>query len=220
MLSIVEICALDDPLLLPWLDLYETAFPPGERILVSHVLNVLHNRARGVDHGSHLLAAVQDGDEPPAGVAATNVGPSQKKNFAGIIFDYEPRDSAAAFLWYFAVDPRQRGQGLGTRVYQRLLERLDPQVRALIFDLEDPAFMKTEAAVRQAERRIEFYRRLGARLLGGICYVQTVGPHQPPLPLLLMVHPIKEISPQEAFELAREEFGGEILSQVGELCWE
>jgi hypothetical protein len=34
-LSLSEIRSLDDPLLLPWLDLYETAFPPRERNLES-----------------------------------------------------------------------------------------------------------------------------------------------------------------------------------------
>ena len=28
-LTFVEITRLDDPILLPWLDLYETAFPPN-----------------------------------------------------------------------------------------------------------------------------------------------------------------------------------------------
>ena len=225
MFSIVEICSLNDPLLLPWLDLYETAFPPGERILVSCILNVLHDRAGGLNPGSHLLAAVMP---PAAGENAipTDAPPalqdpgSPGNRLLSMLFVYEPPDGQAAFLWYFAVDPRMRGQGLGGQIYQGLLARLDPRARALIFDLEDPAQMATPGETRQAERRIAFYRRLGARLLGGIRYIQTVGPHQPPLPLRLMVHPIQDLSPQQAFDLARAEFGAEILNQVGELRWE
>jgi hypothetical protein len=99
------------------------------------------------------------------------------------------------------------------------LERFGPQVRALIFDLEDPARMLTPEAACQAERRIAFYRRLGARLLGGIRYTQTVGPHQPPLHLHLMFHPIQDITAQEAFDIAHAEFGDAILQQIGELFW-
>lgn len=201
MISLVEIHDLNDPLLLPWLDLYETAFPPGERILVSHVLNVLHKQARGGSSG-HLLAAVD-----------------QERALAGIIFDEEPEEGETAFLWYFAVDPQMRGHGLGSQIYRGVLERLRPQVRALIFDLEDPAEMETPEAAALAERRIAFYRRMGARLLGGVEYRQYVGPHQPPLPLLLMVHPVREISPREAFDLAQAKFGEEILKQVGDLRW-
>ncbi len=202
MISLVEIHDLNDPLLLPWLDLYETAFPPGERILVSQVLNVLRLRARGGSSG-RLLAVVDP-----------------ENTLVGIIFDEEPEGGEVAFLWYFAVRPQMRGRGLGAQIYQRLLKRLDPRVRALIFDLEDPAEMDTPEAAALAERRIGFYRRQGARLLGGIEYMQYVGPHQPPLPLLLMVHPIQEISPREAFDLAQEKFGEEILKQVGELLWQ
>lgn len=202
MISLVEIHDLNDPLLLPWLDLYETAFPPGERILVSQVLNVLHLQARGGSSG-HLLAVVDP-----------------ENTLVGIIFDEEPEGSEVAFLWYFAVRPQMRGHGLGAQIYQCLLKRLDPRVRALIFDLEDPAEMDIPEAAALAERRIGFYRRQGARLLGGIEYMQYVGPHQPPLPLLLMVHPTREISPREAFDLAQAKFGEEILKQVGELLWE
>ena len=201
MISLFEIESLTDLLLLPWLDLYETAFPPGERVLVSRVLDVLYMRARG-DRGRHLLAVV-----------------NPENSLVGIVFDYEPEGGEAAFLWYFAIDPQMRGHGLGAQVYKRLLERLGPQVRALIFDLEDPTKMETPEAVSLAERRVAFYRRLGARLLGGIEYIQFVAPHLPPLPLLLMAHPIREISPQEAFDLARAEFGEESLKQVGELRW-
>lgn len=244
MISLVEICDLTDPLLLPWLDLYETAFPPGERVLVSHVLaavtaaGVLHQPACGVDHGSHLLAAVGNPVSVTRDEAAAHANSvvSQERespqvdpagsSFLGLVYYYEPdgcvatSGAQAAFLWYFAIEPQMRGQGLGAQLFQRLLERIDPRVRALIFDLEDPAQMETPERVKQAERRIAFYRRLGARVLGGISYVQTVGPHQPPLLLLLMVHPIQEISPREAFELARQEFGDEILKQVGKLSWE
>ncbi len=224
MISLVEICNLADPLLLPWLDLYETAFPPGERILVSRVLNVLHEQQRGIRRGTHLLAAVETGDETPAAESQPSSllsdQPLASHPLKGLVFDYEPPNRQAAFLWYIAVVSGMRGQGLGSWLYHQVLARFDPAVRAMIFDLEDPCEMNTLQEKEIARRRIQFYRRLGAQLLGGIRYLQTVGTHMPPIPLLLMVHPIQAISPQEAFDLAEEEFGGSILQQVGELKWE
>lgn len=203
MLSITEILKLDDPLLLPWLDLYETAFPAGERILVSQILAVLHGHTR---RGSHLLAALDCAGE-------------QDARLQGIVFDYEPIGEEAAFLWYIAVAAQTRGQGVGAWLYQSLLARLGPQVKALIFDLEDPCQMETPEEKALAVRRIGFYRRQGARLLGGIRYVQSVGSHQPPLYLRLMIHPLQPISPREGFDLAYRVMP-EALSQAGELCWE
>ena len=40
-LFFVPIEDLHDELLLPWLDLYETAFPPTERVLISTILENL-----------------------------------------------------------------------------------------------------------------------------------------------------------------------------------
>jgi GNAT superfamily N-acetyltransferase len=222
--SLIEICSPADPLLLPWLDLYETAFPPGERILVSRVLNVLHEKQHGNQSGMHLLAAVEREDTPPGpdDTLSSRITNQRITHHAlcGIIFDYEPPARQAAFLWYLAVAPWMRGQGLGSWLYHQVLSRFDPSVRAMIFDLEDPREMHTPEEKEIACRRIQFYRRQGARLLGGIRYMQTVGTHMPPIPLLLMAHPIQEISPHEAFGLAEEEFGGSILQQVGELKWE
>jgi GNAT superfamily N-acetyltransferase len=195
---LVEICSLNDSLLLPWLDLYELSFPQVERIPVSRILNVLHEQQRGISRGQRLLAAV------PAAPPPSLIG----DGFAGlpvmgILFTFEPRDLPAAFLWYFAVQPGLRGNGLGGRLYRDLLAQLGPQARALIFDLEDPRKMETPAEQEQARHRVGFYRRLGARLLGGIDYSQQAAPHLPCLPLLLMAHPLQELTPQEAYDLAK-----------------
>lgn len=40
-LEFLELTRIDEPLLLPWLDLCELAFPPNERMLVSYHLNLL-----------------------------------------------------------------------------------------------------------------------------------------------------------------------------------
>jgi ribosomal protein S18 acetylase RimI-like enzyme len=216
--TLVEICSLSDPLLLPWLDLYEIAFPLAERFPVSRILNVLHEQARGASRGQRLLAAVPSSSLIGDRLITDQRNPSYSSPLTALFFTYEPPDLPAAFLWYFAVQAEQRGQGLGSQLYRSLLARLGPEVRALIFDLEDPRQMETRAEQELARRRVGFYRRLGARLLGGVDYVQCIAPHLPPLPLLLMVHPIQEISPQEAFDLAKAAMP-EAVNLAGELGW-
>lgn len=59
-LCITELIDPDDALLLPWLDLYETAFPPSERVLVSFYLRLLRDKRAGLQPDHHLLAAQRE----------------------------------------------------------------------------------------------------------------------------------------------------------------
>jgi hypothetical protein len=94
-----------------------------------------------------------------------------------------------------------------------------PAVQALFFDLEDPRLMHTPQEAECAIRRINFYRRLGARQVGGIRYIQTVGDHQPAITLRLMAHPRVEMSAAEAVELAIPVLG-EAITVVEEPYWD
>jgi len=194
-MRLVEIISRSDDILLPWLDLYETAFPGVERVLVSHLLE-------GVGSGEtrrHMLAAL-DG---------------QDKLGAMLYYSDQP-EAQAAFLWYFAVIPELRGQGWGARLYGELLQRLKAGERALFFDVERPDDAGSPALRENAERRMRFYRRLGAVRLAGVRYVQRAGPHLPELPMHLMVHPLGPLNAQEAYEMGRS-FLPEALSQSGTL---
>jgi GNAT superfamily N-acetyltransferase len=196
-----ELAGLDDPLLLPWLDLYETAFPPEERVLVSRILRILQNPAGAP--AAHLRVALD-----------------AKEALLGLAYTYEPPELGAAFLWYLAVVPQSRGQGAGAWLYQAVLGSLPANTRAMIFDVEDPQRMPDEDRRSLAARRIGFYQRQGACLMGGIRYVQRIGTHLPPLLLRLMVHPLDPaLLPGEAFSLALAVFGDEVLSKDGEPGW-
>jgi GNAT superfamily N-acetyltransferase len=98
-LTIVELSSRNDPLLLPWLDLYETAFPPTERVLVSRVLHALDQIEQGLGGGRHIEASC-DADG----------------RLTGLLDTFEPPALEAGFLWYLAVIPALRGQGLGARL--------------------------------------------------------------------------------------------------------
>jgi hypothetical protein len=110
-----------------------------------------------------------------------------------------------------------RGRGLGAAIYGLLWERLAAAGYArLMFEVERPDVVEGDAARQLAERRIGFYQRLGARVLSGVEYWQSVGPHQPPVLMHLMVDAREGCSPDEAFAWAKGLFG-DAVRQLGEL---
>jgi GNAT superfamily N-acetyltransferase len=187
--SLALITSLNDDLLLPWLDLYESAFPWAERVPVSLLLGYLKEK----DPTVQMLAAL-DEEEGFAGLAVYALN--------------EKTAGRTAYLWYLATLPELRGQGLGAWIYRGILARLTRQrqphgVEALFFDVEMPAQAQTEEEKLLALRRIRFYQRLGARLLSGVRYTPQVTEQRPRLEMHLMVHPLADLSPQEACELAQ-----------------
>ncbi len=199
-LSFHEIRSPSDDLLLPWLDLYETAFPCNERILVSSFLRLLKLKEVEPGSGACLLAAIQEA-----------------KDLVGIAcYDTESKPTAG-LLWYMAVVLKERGQGIGSLLYQEIVRRVRlAGSKMLIFEVEKPELAHSEEARLIASRRIEFYRRQGARRLTGIDYTQTVGAHQPPTPMHLMAQPFENLSAEDIFKQALWIFDGQI-SQTGRL---
>lgn len=197
-LHITEITDPDDDLLLPWLDLYETAFPPPERMLVSFYLRLLREKRDGLHPDHHLLAVQREGV------------------FVGLAHYVIIPEEHLAWLWMFAVTPEARNQGLGAAIYGEIKRRLPPGTVAMLIEVERPDLAHTEAERELAERRIAFYRRQGAQLLEGVYYVQSVGPHQPPLPMHVMLHPLQTLDAEWAFVLTCAVFGNSI-TQTGTL---
>jgi GNAT superfamily N-acetyltransferase len=198
-LDIRDLEAVTDDLLLPWLDLFETAFPPPERVLVSAILGILRDKASGLAQSHHLLAAL----EPPG-------------QFVGMAW-YELWPKDVALLGYIAVVAERRGQGIGTRFYREIVQRIS--ARVLFLEMEMPEEAASERQRQLALRRIQLYRRLGALRLTGVHYLQMVGAHQPLTPMHLMVHLFEPMDAPTAFELAQGVFGDSIC-QVGPLALE
>lgn len=199
-LEMVEIVDLDDDLLLPWFDLYETSFPFSERLLISTQMKILKAKANGEAQHQHLYAALDQNGE-----------------FVGLV-EYEiVPDVPAAFLWYMAVKPDLRGQGLGTQMYRMLVDRLVPQqVGTLVFEVEIPEHAGSEDSRRLAERRLAFYEKNGARLLEGIHYMQHIGWHYPPTQMHVMVHSRRPVDAHQAYQVAAGVFEDAIRA-VGSL---
>lgn len=202
-LRITEITTPDDDLLLPWLDLYEIAFPPAERMLVSFYLRLLREKRDGLWPDHNLLAVQREGV------------------FVGLAHYVVVAEQDLVWLWMFAVTPEARNQGVGAAIYGEIVRRLPAGTVAVLIEVERPDLAHTEAERELAERRIAFYRRQGARLLEGVHYVQSVGLHQPPLPMHVMLHPLQALDAETAFALARAVFvgggGGETITQTGVL---
>ena len=200
-LRTIEITSISDDLFPAWLDLYETAFPANERVLVSTFFRMLKDRAAGQAERCHFLATM-DGAGKLVGMAWYELHPAIQ----------------AAVLWYIAVLPQARGQGMGSWLYRQVIACADPAAYAAwVFEVERPEGAASPEQEQLARRRIEFYRRNGARLLTGIHYMQSVGAHQPPIPMHLMVHPLRQVDAQQAFTLATGIFGGAV-QMVGELA--
>lgn len=196
-MEFVEITCLEDDLLLPWLDLYESAFPPEEKVLVSRFLTLLREKARGLRPNSHMLSALDEQDR-----------------LVGLMrFDILP-DARLGYLWYLAVDATARCQGVGSACLEEILRRCrEARMMAVVFEVETPEHCPDADLAR---RRIEFYRRRGAKLLTGIRYLHSVGPHQPVIPMHIMVRPFESMAPADALQAAREIFG-DYVTQVAEL---
>ncbi|MBN2007659.1 MAG: GNAT family N-acetyltransferase [Anaerolineae bacterium] len=203
-LTLTELTDRKSDLLLPWLDLYETAFPPPLRLLASIFLDILRDKEHGRPCFKTLLAALDEASL--VGMAAYEI--LRLDDFATEICS----------LWYFAVAPEVRNRGLGTRFYQALLARIPSPV--ILIEVEMPEEAPDVIHRRLDERRIAFYRRQGARRLLGVRYLQTVGPHQPLTPMHLMWHARCPFSPEDAFRIARRLFGGDCVYQTGALTLE
>jgi len=190
-LEFIELADLNDGLLLPWLDLYETA---------SGHLKVLKETARGGAEDQFLLAAVAKNDEL-VGMASYEVA----------------RDSGLACLWYLAVVPERRSQGTGSCLYREIVRRASEcGCRLLLFEVEIPEEGHSEEMSELARRRIGFYQRLGAGVLDGVHYIQSVGPHQPAIPMHIMLHPLESLELDEAFRIAKSLLG-DAIRQIGPL---
>ncbi|MCC6446647.1 MAG: GNAT family N-acetyltransferase [Armatimonadetes bacterium] len=203
-LAFREITSLTDDLLGPWLDLYQQSFPLTEQILISRFIDTLKKKAIGQEENQIFLAAL-DGEGRFAAMAQYSLRP----------------DCRAAYLVYLAVALEMRGQGAGSKVYREIIGRVaafQPPVRMAVFEVEGPEEAASPEERDLSERRIRFYKKLGAKLLCGVSYSQTVG-WLPEIKMRLMVHPFQPLTGPEAFEVAACLFG-ECLKQAGDITLE
>jgi GNAT superfamily N-acetyltransferase len=192
-----EIVAFDSPALREALDIFQASFPLREQMPFSWWIEYLVEKSQGRAERRHLVASLQDGR-----VA---------------VFAYFEEDARADYLWYLASRPDIRGRGAGAALLDAIKRRAFERDRPLLIEAElpDEAAKSSAEEGEWARRRISWYRRQGAMLLGGIRYIQKVG-WQPPFPMGLMVASPGDISPAEAFDAASSSLG-EDIEQIGPL---
>lgn len=168
-----------DPRYEHWLDIYRRSFPVHEKMKVGELNAAL--RAVSFGQPAPVLVTVLDGDEAVA------------------LLMYEfCVEAPVAVLWYLAVEPSRRSEGIGAWCYRTLvnnLPELEPGLQALVYEVEDPDAAAAEQKVL-ARRRIAFYERLGAELLDRDAVAAN-------LPMMLMLHPLADLTPETGVALAR-----------------
>jgi ribosomal protein S18 acetylase RimI-like enzyme len=197
-----EIASTSDPDWEAWKAIYADSFPEAERMSEDYFLRVFTQKAQGGDRNKHALSMRTGTEGRVLGMAY-----------------YEIVDSVAtAYLWYLAIRYDYRGQGLGSRAYSELCRRMtEDRLDLLLFEVEIPEpTLEGPAVARVAEKRIAWYRGMGARVVEGVEYFQSVDTGAPPTQMYLMAHPFKPMGAEEVYERAKVIFE-EALQQTGEL---
>lgn len=162
-MQLAQLTSATDPLLEPWLDLYQSAFPLEEQLPVSAVLSAFRR-------DQHELFAVLTGD-----------------TFIGLA--WLERAPEYTFLWYLAIQSDYRSHGYGGRLLEALKLRAHREgAKALLLEAERPDHAPDRAL---AERRIAFYRKHGGMVAQETEYWSHTG-WQPPVPMHLLAIPLIE----------------------------
>ena len=107
---------------------------------------------------------------------------------AGMAILYLPERQDFAWLDYMAVSPDLMGLGRGSDLFRGLVKIVTqerPTAGYLVLEVDDDR-CGLEAVRSMNRRRIEFYRRLGARLLANVDYLFP-SPNGPAVSMRLMV---------------------------------
>jgi ribosomal protein S18 acetylase RimI-like enzyme len=115
---------------------------------------------------------------------------------AAAAFLYLPRDEGFGHLDYMAVRSDLRNQGVGARLFRALVDVVSderPGADYLLLEVDDDR-RGDSAGQLIARRRIEFYRRLGAKVLTNVHYLFP-SHNGPPVPMRLMAYEFHQGTP-------------------------
>jgi GNAT superfamily N-acetyltransferase len=162
------------------LAIYEAAFPVEEREDIPDLAEAIRRQAVApvsADYVHHFWAAVQ---------RDTVCGFARFTYFA---------DTRLAFMAYMAIRAEARGQGLGSQLFRRVVDQVTrdaiamggPPALGLCWEVERPRDAATSGERNLRERRIRFYLRLGAQLIGQVDFqAPPLRPGLPAIPYHLM----------------------------------
>ncbi len=144
------------------IDLYEQAFPPSTKIATSLVIE-------NIERNIYQLFVGYD---------------TSRVVFMAML--YPMAGSEFVLLAYIATHPDYRGQGIGSTFLRQTLDRLQRDSQYLLLEVKNPKF-GDDRVLRQ--RRVNFYRRIGAKVMEGVTFVAPPLSSSLPAELMLMVAP-------------------------------
>lgn len=164
------------PYAMPALSIQQASFPHHELMTDRFWQNMLEVIATKPDY--HWYAILDDSNE---------------RQVVGMIFFeiVRPNENSipGASLWYVSIDYKHRGRGAGTVAYKTIVSLVKSLgCNELLFEVEIPEHYEVGSdEFCFAQKRIEWYRRNGAKLLSGIKWWQEVDSGSPPTEMSLMV---------------------------------
>lgn len=189
-----EITDIRDARILAWLDIYEASFPWTEKVPISaHIRDLYEPPSVPDDYPRHRFVALDD-------VTGDVVGMARYSFHA---------NAGAVYLMYLAVSPDVRGGGVGAAMLTEIVTRARtayPNGDLLAWEVERPDKARSQRGREQAERRIQFYQRQGARLVRGSGHSDRLGEGFPRVLFDLMFLPFREVSDAEVAQSLRALF--------------
>lgn len=181
-------------------------------------------------------AEEKSGEHDQGGDKVEEVGEQEKSDpIVGLMMYETVPHSGYAYLWYIAVAPEKRGQGIGGWMLYQLeqqvrgerpqngetenttlqaevieteqSEQTGGEIRAILFEIEHRDHAKDDDHALQIMARERFYQRWGAKIARNVEYLQSVGNWQPSTPMYLCVYPlVKSLTDGEIRAMLAEAF--------------
>ncbi len=98
-------------------------------------------------------------------------------------------DENFCLLEYMAVDPRHRGHGVGSKLFEDTLKSVHREHDSMPILIEVDADRECCAEESVRRRRQRFYRRLGCRRIADCAYILPLPGEDPPPEIDLLVYP-------------------------------
>ena len=128
----------------------------------------------------------------------------------GMALVYFSGELRLAWLDYFAIRSDLRGRGLGGDLFREIVQTASeqsPKPEWLLFEVDDD-YEGDPGRQTECERRVQFYRRLGARVLENVPY-KFPSAFGEPIRMRLMAYPLRseaKLAPDDLKEAVQEIF--------------